>query len=143
MEFFDHFHYLNHLTRRMWSPDNQKGNTLRVDDSNISVYLFLKNYLKVHRPSTRRNNSKLFTPIDSVLKKLKMFTCISERVKFCILLLMVNLFFCTCISYDSVEILGSQLFRCIYIRHSSLWERQKKLLFYHSTQSTYFVLFKR
>lgn len=47
-----------------------------------------------------------------------MFTCISERVKFCILLLMVNLFFCTCISYDSVEILGSQLFRCIHIRHS-------------------------
>lgn len=28
LEFFDHFHYLNHLTRRMWSPDNQKGNTL-------------------------------------------------------------------------------------------------------------------
>lgn len=48
-----------------------------------------------------------------------MFTCISERVKFCILLLMVNLFFCTCISYDSAEILGSQLFRCIHIRHSS------------------------
>lgn len=73
-----------------------------------------------------------------------MFTCISERVKFCILLLMVNLFFCTCISYDSVEILGSQLFRCIHIRHSSqqqtlhdiLWERQKNHLFYHSTQST-------
>lgn len=73
-----------------------------------------------------------------------MFTCISERVKFCILLLMANLFFCTCISYDSVEILGSQLFRCIHIRHSSqqqtlhdiLWERQKNHLFYHSTQST-------
>lgn len=31
--------------------------------------------------------------IDFVLKKFKMFMCISEWVKFCILLLMVNFFF--------------------------------------------------
>lgn len=44
--------------------------------------------------------------IDFVLKKFKMFMCISERVKFCILLLMVNIFFCICILYDFVEIFG-------------------------------------